>query len=153
MSFGASKSERKAAFVAVHGQRHSSDRSDAIAILERIVEELSNRIAVLEAGLNGVVAPLIKVFGLTPTEAQILAFLLKRGTTSKESMQMVIYGLSDNPSVKSLDVALHKLRRKMGEFQVIISTGGHQCLTINPHMKNRVTQLMVSDGQQAVKEK
>lgn len=147
MSFGTSKSERKAGFVAAHGQRHSADRSDAIAILDRMVEELSNRIAVLEAGLNGVVAPLIKAFGLTPTEAQILAFLLKRGTTSKEAMEMVIYGLSDNPSVKSLDVALHKLRRKMGAFQVIISTGGHQCLTINPYMKNRVTQLMVGDGQ------
>lgn len=136
---------QKVGLAASHGPHHAAERGDRVVALEQQLAEISNRLAILEAGLYGVIAPLIAAFKLTPSEAQILGHLLKRGITSKEALQMVLYGLSDAPSPKSLDVVLHKLRKKLRAFGIHVTTEGWGAVSLQATMKKRVTQ-MVADG-------
>lgn len=139
---------QQAGLSTAYGPRHRSEReADALRILGQQVEELSGRLAILEAGLNGIVAPLMSALQLTPTEAQVLGFLLKRGPTTKQSLETVIYGLSDQPSAKSLDVTLHKLRRKLRVHAIFIRTEGRNALFLHPVMKGRVAEMLAAvDG-------
>lgn len=136
---------QQAGLASAHGPQHAAeDPKDALRRLERAFEELSSRVAVIEAGLAGLVAPLISIFGLTPSEAQVLGYLLKRGATPKASLQMVLYGLSDEPAPRSLDVVIHKLRRKLQPHGITVSTEGHGVVMLPGNMKSRVAAMLAA---------
>lgn len=93
-----------------------------------VEQQLRDRIAELEEliGTGGKMVHVMQdVLRLTPVEAQILGYLMKRNTASREGMFLAVYGglpERSQPDIKVLDVMVCKLRKVLDRHEVNVRT-------------------------------
>lgn len=59
-------------------------------------------------------------FGLTPTEASILAGIAKRGRATREFLRDASFQWGDRDNIKTIDVLMVSLRRKLAKFGIVV---------------------------------
>ena len=96
-----------------------------LEVVTRENELLRERVATLERALLET-RPLPLEWGLTGSEARVFGALVTREIATKDTIMYALYGdrLDADASVepKIVDVFVHKLRRKLKPFGVIIQT-------------------------------
>lgn len=113
--------------------------------IERRLEDLEQRVRVLESGLSGMFDPLCARFSMSFTLAQILALLLKRDQCRTQTLYDLIYGGADDaPDFNTIRVQVHHLRQKLKPFGIKISNGWHGGYSIHPHDKIKIRQLIAN---------
>jgi hypothetical protein len=99
-----------------------SDR-DRIAARERRLEDLESRVREHDAGVTGIVLPLMAMYGLSLRQAQMLAILVKRQLVTRDGMMIALYGNAlDPPQPKTMDVILVALRHRLRRHDIEIKT-------------------------------
>lgn len=125
------------------------DQGARIRQLEEENDTLRERIAQLAADL-GHGAALPPIFGLTANEERVLGALLASETCSKERIMSAIYfdRHDDLPEIKIIDVFVCKLRRKLANFGVQITTIWGRGYMLSPSMKARA-HAMINEARAA----
>ncbi|WP_154072240.1 helix-turn-helix domain-containing protein [Bradyrhizobium erythrophlei] len=110
------------------------------------LEQLRDRVAMLEDILGvgqSMVARLRAAFDMQPAEGRVLGMLLNRQLITKDAIYNMLYGHKpecDQPVWKSIDVVIHKVRKKLRahdiEFVCIIGEG----YTMKPEHKLKVRE-------------
>lgn len=96
-----------------------------ITTLEAVVSDAMARLSALEEGLGGDISPYQALdIGLTPSEARILALLVKRGRATRGAISHALYGSSDTPTTltKVIDVLVSKMRKRVRPLGVVFKT-------------------------------
>lgn len=94
---------------------------EQIRNLERRVEALAARVAELEGGFAGLVAPIMATFQVTPYQAQMLGPLLKRAQVTVDSFESLLTGIHGEPPAM-IKVHILFLRRRLEPFGIAITT-------------------------------
>lgn len=122
-------------------------RDDYVRKLEAEVDELHERVAVLEEQIGArLEAPL--ALGLTGQESRVFGALMSRELVTKEMMLAVLY-LSrgrDEAEQKIIDVFICKMRPKLKLFGIAIETVWGRGYLLKPEMKRRVRELFPQFG-------
>lgn len=115
---------------------HVDDRIEA---LEGEIEQLRDRVGVLEAALIGVELPPIE-WCLTGAEARVLGCLMQRELATKEQLFAATTTdmVDDDREIKIVDVFVCKLRKKLVPFGIQIETRWGEGYFINAATKRAV---------------
>lgn len=96
-----------------------------VASLSEQNRDLHDRIASIEDALQSEVDAWL-LTGLTQTERQVLAFLVKKGKASKTAIHQYVYSLDPQggAEIKIIDVMVCKLRKKLPANVEILTIWG-----------------------------
>jgi DNA-binding response OmpR family regulator len=85
-----------------------------VEALRRLVEDLALRVVAIEQGFV-VDHARYRMLGFTPSEAIVVALLMRREYVSRDGVLAVLYGAApdDLPEVRIVDVFMHRIRRKL----------------------------------------
>ncbi|WP_020179671.1 winged helix-turn-helix domain-containing protein [Methylopila sp. M107] len=117
------------------------DHAKRLEIVEAENDELRERIAQLQELLGFHETTPIE-WRLTPSEAAVVGFLLKRPMASKDEILSALYSLrpDDPPAVKIVDVFVCKIRKKIKPFGVEIETVWGQGYRICSETRERLAK-------------
>lgn len=119
--------------------------TDTTSKLIAQLEDLQERVAVIEAGLSASVEPYMRI-GLTRTQAIMLNAIVKRESIMPEALMFVLYGLSnDAPDPSIINVFLSKIRTTLEPFSIYIDRPKSGPLSMPQSSKDRLRLLL--DGE------
>ena len=95
-----------------------------IAKLREEKQMLQDRIEELESVLFCGAPDGVALFGLPPAPSRILAFVAGRQIATKEAIWTALYsaGVDDAPEIKTIDVHVHRIRRAIAPFGLLVAT-------------------------------
>lgn len=117
------------------------DHAARLEIVEAENDELRERIAQLEE-LLGFRAVLPIEWRLTPLEARLVGFMLKRPLATKDELMSALYSLrpDEPPHDKIIDVFVCKVRPKLRRHGIEIRTVWGQGFAIDAATRERVAR-------------
>lgn len=109
---------------------------------QNVAEEATERLRQIEEALKDD-SRTPQVWGLTPTEAQILNILARRQIVTKAAIHAVLYGdrADIGPVEKIIDVLVCKIRPKVEPHGIIIETVWGHGYKLTPESRKKITDL------------